>query len=234
MTNHCDGETFIEKLANVSLENPQFTFEDVFAETVSILAGATDTSSVNSSFVAIMLALYPEHQEKVYEEILAVMPDRNNDLTQADLEKLKFTDLCIRETLRFFPSVPLISRYSTVPFRLANNVIVPENVPIIIGLRQIHLQKKYYGPTASIFDPYRFLDDRMKNLPAAAYIPFSYGPRNCIGFYYAQVSVKLYIAHLVRNYRLRTIYKNIDDLKLLQNGSLRLVDKHMLKLERRW
>lgn len=188
---------------------------------------------MGTSFVATMLAMHPEYQEKVFQEISIVIPDKTQDPTQDDLQKLTFTDLCIRETLRLFPSVPLISRYSTKPFRLANGIIVPENIPIIIGLRQIHLQEKYYGLSANLFNPYRFQDEQIKHLPAAAYIPFSFGPRNCIGFYYAQVSVKLYIVHLIRNYRLTTSYKNIEDLKLLQNGSLRLVDNHMIKLERR-
>lgn len=128
-----------------------------------------------------MLALHPEHQEKVYREIMNVMPDKNADLTQADLDKLEFTDLCIRETLRLFPTAPLIAREATVPIKLSNGVVVPPNTPIIFGLRQIHIQERYFGPTAKMFDPYRFTEENVKSIPNSAYIPFSYGPRNCIG-----------------------------------------------------
>lgn len=38
-----------------------------------------------------MLALHPEYQEKVFQEIMTVLPDKNADLTQTDLEQLKFT-----------------------------------------------------------------------------------------------------------------------------------------------
>lgn len=51
-----------------------------------------------------MLAMHPEYQEKVFQEILTVMPEKNTDLTHADLDKLEFTDLCIRETLRLYPT----------------------------------------------------------------------------------------------------------------------------------
>lgn len=228
-----DGHSFLEKLFNISLENPQFTFEDIFAETVSILAGATDTSSVGSSFVATMLAIYPEYQETVFQEILTAMPEKDTDLTLADLDKLEFTDAVIKECLRLFPNVPMISRINFKPITLANGIIIPANVPIVIGLRQIHLREEYYGSSANKFYPYRFLDKSMDNIPAASYIPFSFGIRNCIGLYYAQISVKMFIVHLVRNFNLKTPYKKIEDLKLLHNGSLRLVDKHMLKLDRR-
>lgn len=128
-----------------------------------------------------MLALHPEYQEKVFQEILTVMPNKDTELTQTDLDKLEFTDLCIKETLRLFPTAPIIARTSTKPIKLNNNVEVPSNVPIVFGIRQIHIREEYYGSTARIFNPYRFVSEEIKNLPNAAYIPFSYGVRNCIG-----------------------------------------------------
>lgn len=128
-----------------------------------------------------MLALHPKYQEKVYNEILEVMPNKDADLTLDDLNKLEFTELCIRETLRLFPTAPLIARVATKPIRLSNNVEIPPNIPIIFGLRQIHIQEKYFGSTAKIFNPYRFTEENEKTIPSAPYIPFSYGPRNCIG-----------------------------------------------------
>lgn len=131
-----------------------------------------------------MLAMHPDYQEKVFQEIMTIMPDKDVDPTQADLEKLEFLDLCIRETLRLFPTAPIIGRVATKPIKLKNNVEIPPDVPIVFGIRQIHVQEKYYGPTVKIFNPYRFLDEKVKNNPSGAYIPFSYGARNCIGKYF--------------------------------------------------
>lgn len=128
-----------------------------------------------------MLALHPEYQEKVYNEIIQIMPNKDTDLTLDDLNKLEFTELCIRETLRLSPTASIIARVATKPIKLSNNVEIPPNIPIIFGLRQIHIQEKYFGSTAKIFDPYRFTEENAKTIPSAAYIPFSYGPRNCIG-----------------------------------------------------
>lgn len=128
-----------------------------------------------------MLAMHPEYQERVFQEVYTVMPDENDNLSQDELDRLSFTDLCVRETMRLFPTAPLIGRVANKPIKLKNNVEIPPNVPIIFGLRQIHIQEKYFGPTAHIFDPYRFLDETIIKLPASAYVPFSYGPRNCIG-----------------------------------------------------
>lgn len=125
--------------------------------------------------------MYPEHQEKIYQEIIATMPDKNADFLQEDLNKLEFTELCIKETLRLFPTGSIVGRVSHKPIKLSNNVEVPPEVPLIFGLRQLHIRDKYFGPTANVFDPYRFQDEKIKDLPSAAYIPFSYGVRDCIG-----------------------------------------------------
>ncbi|XP_031637232.1 probable cytochrome P450 313a4 [Contarinia nasturtii] len=228
-----ESHSFLERLLDISNENTNFTHENVIAETATILTGATDTSSAASAFVAVMLAMHPEYQEKVFQEILMVMPYKDAELTQTDLDKLEFTELCIRETLRLFPTVPIIGRVTSKPVKLNNNIEVPVGVPIMLGLRQIHIREEYYGSTAKVYNPYRFMDENVKNLPGGAYIPFSYGPRNCFGYSYAKVSVKCCIVHLIRNYRLTTIYKNIEELKPVLSISMRLINKHMIKLERR-
>lgn len=189
--------------------------------------------STGVGFVTIMLALNPEFQEQVYQEIVAAMPDTQMELKQNDLDELVFTDLCIRETLRLFPTIPFIARISSKPMTLTNGIVVPADTPFVVGLRQISRRKEYFGPTAHQFNPNRFSDENLKKLSATSNMPFSYGPRNCIGIYHAQVGLKLYVAHLVRNYRITTSYKNIDELRPLFNVGLRLADKHMIKLERR-
>ncbi|XP_031639856.1 cytochrome P450 4g15-like, partial [Contarinia nasturtii] len=188
-------QSFIGRLSIVSKINPKFTKEDVIAETGTILISASETAAAASAFVALMLAMHPEHQEKVYHEITTIIPDKNADFSHEDLNKLEFTDLCIKETLRLFPTGSIIGRISSKSIKLSNKVEVPPNVPLMFGLRQLHTQNKYFGATANVFDPYRFLDEKIKNLPSAAYIPFSYGPRDCVGIYYANASVKCFTAH---------------------------------------
>lgn len=113
------------------------------------------------------------------------MPDNDAEFTQSDFDKLEFTELCICETLRLFPAVPLIARAPSKPIILNNGVEIPPDVPIVFGIRQVHMQEKYYGPTVNMFNPYRFNDDAVKNLPACTYLPFSYGPRNWYAYLYS-------------------------------------------------
>lgn len=151
-----------------------------------------------------MLALHPEYQEKVYQEILTVMPDKDAEFTQSDFDKLEFTELCIRETLRLFPTAPIMARMPSKPIKLNNGVEIPPGVPIVFGIRQLHIQEKYYGPTAKIFNPYRFYDEDIKNLPGGAYIPFSYGARN----WYESIELELLLLNDILMRKHYLIYFN--------------------------
>lgn len=126
--------------------------------------------------------MHPECQERVFEEILAVMPNPDVDLTPIHLNRMVYLDQCIREAQRLFPTVPLIGRRAHETVNL-KGYDIPPNIPIFIGIRQIHRRKDYYGADALQYKPDRFRPNEHhpnKEVPGS-YIPFSLGQRNCIG-----------------------------------------------------
>lgn len=52
-----------------------------------------------------MLALHPEYQEKVYNEIIEIMPNKDTDLTLDDLNKLEFTEYAYVKHYVYFPQL---------------------------------------------------------------------------------------------------------------------------------
>lgn len=72
-----------------------------------------------SSFVLLM-GMYPEIQEKVFEELRSVLPSKDEDLTDNKLNKLEYLDLTVKETLRFMTVVPYIARYLTTETKIGN------------------------------------------------------------------------------------------------------------------
>lgn len=128
-----------------------------------------------------MLAMHPECQQKVFEEILVVMPNPDVDLTPIHLNRMVYLDQCIREAQRLFPTVPLIGRRAHETTNISG-FDIPPNIPIFIGIRQIHRRKDYYD-NALEYKPDRFKPSAHhpnKDMPGS-YIPFSLGQRNCIG-----------------------------------------------------
>lgn len=176
-----DGKSLIDRLFEVSSKMPSFSHDDVKTEVGTILCGAADSSANATSTLSLMLALHPDIQERVFREVLAIMPEKDTPLTLELLSRMTFLDHCFSESLRLFPPTPIIARESTQPILLKNGVVIPPGVAIAIALRQIQTREEDWGPTALSFDPTRFEGDKLSHLPACSYIPFSYGPRNCVG-----------------------------------------------------
>lgn len=133
--------------------------------------------------VLLLLAMHPEHQEKVYQEIKQFMPTRDSDLTAEHLGQLKFTRQCIMEALRLMPTVPLMGRSPTRPIKLSNGVIVPAGVPLILAVRQTQTRTEYWGHDAKQFNPDRYERPECQSASQrpGTFLGFSHGLRNCIG-----------------------------------------------------
>lgn len=126
--------------------------------------------------------MHPECQKKVFEELLSIMPNTDVDLNPTLINKMIYLDQCVREAQRLFPTVPMIGRTSTETITL-NDYEIPANVPIFVGIRQIHRKKEYYGSDALLFKPDRFKpnEHHPNKDQQGMYLPFSLGQRNCIG-----------------------------------------------------
>lgn len=61
----------------------------------------------------LMLAMYPDLQERVYEECRSVSFADDEDITNESLAHLKYLDMFIKETLRMLPAVPFLTRATT-------------------------------------------------------------------------------------------------------------------------
>ena len=113
--------------------------------------------------------------------------DRPGPLTTQDIQDLQLLERCIKEALRLYPSVPMIAR------RLNNDLIldkypIPSGTTAIILTYMLHRDSNVFAHPEN-FNPDNFLPERCENRPPYAYIPFSAGPRNCIGKNYSSISL---------------------------------------------
>lgn len=69
-----------------------------------------DTTAVAITWALFLLGNNLEHQERVHKELEEVFGDSEAPATVKELSQLKYLDRVIKETLRMFPSVPIISR----------------------------------------------------------------------------------------------------------------------------
>ncbi|KAM3961568.1 putative cytochrome P450 4p3 [Aphomia sociella] len=185
-------ESVLETKANELMD------KDLQEEFLTIVAAGTDTSAVGSCFMAMLLARHPDTQEKIYEEIKEVLDD-NRPVEAKDLPRFRYLEAVIQETLRYFPPVPFIFREIDKKLTLPSGITVLPGMEVMVHIRGIHRNPKYWDDP-DVFKPERFINYELKH--PAAFIPFSYGPRNCIGYKYAMMSMKTTLVNLVRKYRL--------------------------------
>lgn len=105
----------------------------------------------------------------------------NSNPTYQDFQNLQYLELCLKESLRMYPSVPLISRRATGDINLPSGHKIPKGAVILLQIYDLHHNPDIF-PNPEKFDPDRFLPGSYASRHVFAYLPFSGGPRNCIGW----------------------------------------------------
>lgn len=90
----------------------------------------------------------------------------------------------IKECLRIYPSIPFIVKVLEEEITTKDGIVLPKNTEIAIHIYDIHRNEKHW-PNPDKFDPDRFLPENSINRHPFSFVPFSAGPRNCIGEYHS-------------------------------------------------
>ncbi|KAL0892520.1 hypothetical protein ABMA27_015621 [Loxostege sticticalis] len=181
------------------IETAEYTEIEMHEEALVLVLAGTDTSAVGLSFMILLLSRHQDVQEKLYNELQEYYGDSNRPVSWNDLPQLKYLEAVTKESLRLYPPVPMISREvkrnTTLP---SGRTLVP-GVVVFVNIWAIHRNPQYWGADAEEFRPERFLERELVH--PAAYMPFSRGPRNCLGSQYASMSMKTALIYLMRNYK---------------------------------
>uniref|UniRef100_A0A7E4W9V8 Cytochrome P450 n=1 Tax=Panagrellus redivivus TaxID=6233 RepID=A0A7E4W9V8_PANRE len=168
-----------------------------------------DTTSAAMNFFLHLMGVHPEIQAKVHREIDEIIGDTVREVTFEDISRLKYLEACVKETLRLYPSVPMIAR-QTVEDTMLGNHLIPTGTGVVILASMVHRDTRFWEDPET-FNPERFIDGEMKH--PYAYIPFSAGSRNCIGQRFAMMEEKCIIARIMRQFRVVSQVRN-DQLRL--------------------
>jgi len=209
----------------------ELSAQAVIDQITVVVGAAIETSATSTSNCLLLLAMHPEIQQKVYDEIIRVLPDADNSaVTHEKLNELTYLEQVMNETLRLFPIVPMIARKVTEDFEIeAGNVLSKETI-LVLNFFMLFRRKDIWGDDADQFNPDRFAPENIK--PSQLFIPFSMGKRNCIGYRYAKASFKIAIMKIIRNFEIKTVMK-FKDIKLKRTITVQIGGQHYVALKQR-
>ncbi|XP_071631198.1 cytochrome P450 9e2-like [Temnothorax longispinosus] len=215
---------------------PEFDIDEMTAQAFVFFLAGFDTTSTTMSFITHQLAVNPDIQSKLREEIDDVVRQTNGKPTYEAINRMEYLDAVINETLRLYPPASFIDRRCVKETELPPATSDGEPIMIKPGDRlwfsaySLHRDPNYY-PQPDKFDPERFLNNDVDN---SVYMPFGIGPRICIGNRFALMETKIMLFYLLWHCDLKPDVKTANPIVLTKKSFAMLPDKNFwLKLRTR-
>jgi cytochrome P450 len=156
-----------------------------------------ETTARALAWTLYVVAQAPEWAAALEEEVARVTG--GGPVESAHIERLALVQQVLKESMRLYPPVPMLSRQCAVPTRLGG-VDIEEGATVAMPIYAMHRHKlRWEDPDA--FDPGRFAPEREARIPRYQYLPFGAGPRICIGMAFAMIEATAMLATLVQKAR---------------------------------
>ena len=191
---------FLDILLTVRDEDGEGLSDKEIQEQVdTFLFEGHDTTASGLQWTLFFLAKHPDLQEKCRQEVRSCLDD-NQEFTYESLSKLLYLTQFIKESTRLKPPVPYISRNLTQPMTV-EGYFLPKGSMVTASILGCNRHPDAWERPLE-FDPDRFSPKNSAKRHPYAFIPFSAGPRNCIGQTLAMDELKTVISLILLRFRL--------------------------------
>ena len=220
-----------ESLLEILLKTDKFSSKQVRDHLLTFLNAGLDTTASHLNYTILFLAMHQEVQKELYEELESFF--NSNDISNYEqLAKLGYLDRVMKESFRLAPPIFLIGRETIEDFEITTDCVIPRNTPIAINTFVLHRRKDFFGPESDKFNPNNFLPEKVSQRHPYSFQPFSTGRRNCIGYNFATIFIKIVLATLLQSFKFTTSSK-YEDLRFKYGMTLKLTENHRVFIEKR-
>ncbi|XP_053693813.1 cytochrome P450 6d3-like [Sabethes cyaneus] len=202
--NNVQRKDFIQQLIELRREDSKnkevmLSLEECAANIFLFYIAGSDTSTAAISFTLHELSQSPANMTKLQNEIDEMLQKSNGVVAYDVVKEMKFLDLCLKETLRKYPGLPILNRECTEDYQVPHSkVVIRKGTQLIIPLLGYGMSEEYF-PEPSRYAPERFAVES-QNYDEKAYYPFGEGPRNCIGLRMGSMVSKIGLVLLLSKY----------------------------------
>lgn len=203
------------------------TDKELLDEVMTMIVAGHETSAITLTWVWYFIAKYNHVDEAVQDELIksgiSGAPGIN------DLEKLPYIKQVTEEALRIYPPVWLFTRKAIVDDQVGD-YFIPAGADIFLSPYYLHRNTDYWDHVDK-FRPQRFAADAEKERHKFCYLPFSAGPRRCIGDFFATVEMQIHIGLMAQKFRFELLDDKVPELEASIN--MRAKNPIMLKISKR-
>ena len=162
---------------------------------IFLLAGH-ETTSTALTYALRLLGRNRDVQDRVRAEADAVTGD--GPVTPQHAAALAYTTMVLKETMRLYPSAPLLGRRAVEEDEI-RGFRIPAGADVVVAPWLVHRHPAFWDQPRR-FDPERFTPEREKARHRYAWFPFGGGPRACIGQHFSMLESVIALAMLVREF----------------------------------
>ncbi|UJR27121.1 hypothetical protein I4U23_008420 [Adineta vaga] len=177
--------------------------EHICDEVITMFVGGFHTTGNLLTWVLYYLAKDQNVQQRLYDELVQTYETEFPSFEQID--QMTYLTNIINESLRLSVLAPWAARVSADEQIIVCGQIIPAGTPIIQALGVVLEDEKIWS-NPSEFNPDRFNDENKKKISTLAFSPFGFaGKRICPGYRFAEYETSLFIAGIIRTYKVTLV-----------------------------
>jgi len=189
-----DGEDILSIMIQMHEQDPErFSESELIGHTTTMFRGGYNPNGMALYWTIFLLSQHPDALKKVLGELDQAMGGK--DPTPDMVEKLPYLEGAIKESMRLFPAGTWTGRLAMRDFELEGHPL-PKGTWIVMSPYVIHRDPEIF------LDPYHFKPERWLSEYHSAYefMPFSAGPRYCIGTSLGMMQLKIALSMILQRY----------------------------------
>lgn len=190
-----------DDLLGLLAASPDMSADLIRDQLLTMLIAGHDTSTALLAWALYLLGSHPQAMWQAREEVDAVLGTAREAPSLEQLNRLDFLEKVINETLRLYPPIHIGNRIAARDL-VYQGYGIPIGTRVVYSIYLTHRQEQYW-PEPEKFNPQRFSPEQARQRPHYTFVPFGAGPRNCIGFAFAQVEAKVVLARILQTFDLQ-------------------------------
>ncbi|KAL2869635.1 cytochrome P450 monooxygenase gliC [Aspergillus lucknowensis] len=184
-----------------AVDDGLITAENAYQTLDEMLFANLDVTLGGLSWNPVFLAANPDVQEELYENITTAQEAEGLVMPRYLQDSSTYLAACIRESSRLKPLAAFSVPQAAPTTHVLDGYSIPAGTNYVVDAYALNIEHEFWGPDRHEYRPGRFLGLKGADLRYHMW-RFGFGPRQCLGKYVADLILRVFLVHLVRNWRL--------------------------------